>query len=73
MRAVQTKKCGTVTSITIFYDKLLENMKTAKKAKFLAKERSLPDKKKQKTKSLDDAFLIKPRNALRPTIRDKCS
>ena len=49
------KKCGTVTSIsTAFFNKVLEIMKTQKKAispkkaKSLAKERSLPNKK-QKT------------------------
>ena len=47
-------------------------MKTAKKAispkkaKSLAKERSLP-KKKQKTYRLGYAFLMKPRDAMRPS------
>ena len=51
---------------------MLEIMKTAKKAisrkkaKSLAKERSLP-KKKQGTCSLGHAFLMKPRNATRPS------
>ena len=37
------KKCVTVTSITTLFKKVLEKMKTAKKAKSLDKERSLPN------------------------------
>ena len=42
------QKCGTVTIITAFFNKVLKIMKTVNKAKSLAKERSLP-KKKQST------------------------
>ena len=59
-------------AIPYSFNKELENMKTAKKAispkkaKSLAKERSLP-KKKQKTYRLGYAFLMKPRDAMRPS------
>ena len=72
MPAWQTKQCGTVSIITTVFNKVQEIMKTAKKAispkkvKSLAKERSLP-KKKQSTCSRGHAFLMKPKNATRPS------